>query len=113
MEHNCCICDITINFSDINAKKDHVIMLNYNMILTGINMVDVICSVGCYQKYKEKEHHFCCINCNNICNDGKWFFDVKFINLGNWLSKKALCSEQCYIKFKNDAKKDEELHLRF
>lgn len=110
MEYCCNSCSNKINFSDINSLLNNVIMLNYHNPINYNNGVIVLCSKECIQNYKFI-NLIGCVECNKECSNSKWFVETKFINLGGWLSSKAICSEKCRKNFMKVLKLDEELNV--
>jgi hypothetical protein len=110
LKQNCNVCSKTINFSNIHQSLDDVIMINYHNYLNYCNNVIIICSKQCLSNYKNIDL-IGCVECNNKCSTPKWFVETKFINLGGWLSSKAICSENCREHFMKVLVLDKELSV--
>lgn len=111
MKLSCDICDKSINFHDISQLNDNVLMLHNYDPMYKKNHVTAICSTDCWKKYEYPSVG--CIHCHSLCLTNKWFFSVKFINLGGWTSIKSICSEKCKKEFEKGTMEDEELDMHY
>lgn len=89
---NCDECSKLINFEHYDTL-DEVKLFNWNNE-NGQNVTSTFCSNKCLKDSLAPSNMFCVI-CNTVCSEKKWFVECKFVKIGNWLSVKSVCSENC------------------
>jgi hypothetical protein len=90
--YGCFICQKKCDLSlQPVPDADNMVLFNFH---SGENMTILLCSKSCTDQFVFPMACGCVI-CDKMCTDAHWFVNMKFINLGGWMSMKACCSEDC------------------
>lgn len=112
----CYTCEKEIRFHEMMQNKEDcsdLVVLNFHDKYQK-NYAYLFCCSDCYTDLKVLElPQPYCVMCDSICTDPKWNVSVRFAQLGNWLSYKTVCSQQCRKILVYEARNDESLEFKY